>query len=161
LFWLAGILALGTISVSASWAVEGTGTKRLFKAPYDAVWKAASVAWDSLCFPTLRRSSEEGLLESDTIMIPGDTAKAWMADAEPESWWQQGRYALTLRVARAGKLRTRVTVAMWIEARGVPHPAMVSLRIRVGKSNGKLESRVLDEIGRQFEILFPKTKLVK
>jgi hypothetical protein len=50
---------------------------------------------------------------------------------------------------------------MWIQARGVPHPAMVSLRIRVGKSNGKLESRVLDEIGRQLEILLPKTKPVK
>jgi hypothetical protein len=122
---------------------------RVFNAPYGAVWKAANAAWDSLYFPTLTKDEKAGLLESDTIRIPGDTALAWMGDVPRDSWWQEGRYALTLRIKPIGKARARVQAKMWIFARGVPNPAMVSLRPHVGVSNGTLETRVMDRIAQE------------
>ena len=156
---LSCVLCFALLGLPGGLCAQGKGkTQRVFKAPYETVWKAASTAWDSLYFPTLRREKKDGLLQSDTIKIPGDTALAWMGDVPPDSWWQEGRYVLTLRVKRAGKASTRVKAKMWIYARGVPHPAMVSLRPHLGVSNGKLENRVLDRIAKELEAMASQTK---
>lgn len=152
------LLALGASNGIA--AKKEASVRRTFKAPFEAVWAASCDAWDTLHLPARKLVKEEGLLVSDTIPIPGDTAKAWMADAEPESWWQQGCYILTLRLERRpGNTQTRVKASLWIWAVGVPHAAMVSLRPRIGRSKGILEKRVLDEIslilGRRKDLLPP------
>lgn len=143
---------------SGLWAAEHKTFAKTYSAPYEITWKAASTAWDSMYFPTLRRDSKQGILESDTIRIPGDTAKAWMGDVPPKSWWQEGRYVLTLSLKPSGKAHTRVKAEMWIFARGVPNPAMVSLRPHIGISNGTLENRVLERIAKELGPMISKTK---
>jgi hypothetical protein len=157
------ILAALLLALGASHGITAekeAGVRRTFKAPFEAVWAASCEAWDTLHLPARKLVKEEGLLVSDTIPIPGDTAKSWMADAEPESWWQEGHYILTLRLERRpGNTQTKIKASLWIWAMGVPHAAMVSLRPRVGRSKGILEKRVLDEIslilGRRKDLLPP------